>query len=274
MTDAVPLFVYHSVSEHPEPWLAPLTVTPQAFADQLDIITSAGRTVIPLRRLVAALRGGPPLPAHCAVLTFDDGYADFYWAVAQVLSDRDLPATLYVTTGAVHVPGRPADGSLLPPAPMLSWRQITNLDALGIEIGGHSRTHAQLDTLRGRRLDDELDGCKRELEDAVGHPVTAFAYPGGYADPVVRRRAHRAGWTSGALAGSAFSSAGDDPMRIARLRVRADTGRETFQAWAQGLGAPVAPYPEPLRDKGWRAYRRIRAALGHPVDGEIERQAK
>jgi len=265
MTDAVPVFLYHSVSEHPEPWVAPHTVTPQAFTEQLDRIADSGRTIVPLRRLVAALRGGAALPAHCAVLTFDDGYEDFYWAVAQILADRDLPATLYVTTGAVHVPGRPAEGSLLPPAPMLSWRQIANLDALGIEIGGHSRTHVELDTLAGRHLDDEITGCKRQLEDAVGHPVTAFAYPGGYSNASVRRKVLKAGWTSGVAAPNAFSSPVDDPLRIARLRVRADTSPERFQEWAEGRGAPVAPFPEPLRVKGWRAYRRMRAALARPI---------
>ncbi|GAA0688842.1 hypothetical protein GCM10010193_48700 [Kitasatospora atroaurantiaca] len=265
MNDAVPVLVYHSVSDRPEPWIAPYTVTPRAFAEQLDRIADGGRTVVPLRRLVSALRGGAALPAHCAVLTFDDGYEDFYWAVAPILAERDLPATLYVTTGAVHVPGRPAEGSLLPPAPMLSWRQIANLDALGIEIGGHSRTHAELDTLGGRRLDDEIAGCRRQLEDAVGHPVTAFAYPGGYSNALVRRRVQKAGWTSGAAAPDAFSSSVDDPLRIARLSVRADTSPERFQEWVQGRGAPVAPFPEPLRVKGWRAYRRIRAALARPI---------
>lgn len=267
MTTPVPVFLYHAVQEDPPDWIAPLTVTPRAFKEQLDRIADAGLTVLPLRRLVAAQLGGPPLPPRCAVLTFDDGFADFYWTVAPVLAARELPATLYVTTGAVHTPGRPPEGSLLPPAAMLNWRQITTLDALGIEIGGHSRTHPQLDTLSGHELGDEVVDCKWELEEALGHPVASFAYPHGYSSPAVRRRVRRAGWSSAVSVGSAFSSTADCPLRISRLMVRADTPPEQFRAWTEGAGAPVAPYPERLRTKGWRGYRRVRAALGRPVGG-------
>ena len=264
---AVPVFLYHSVSEDPPAWIAPFTVSPRTFAEQLDRIAEAGLTVVPLRRLVAALRGGPTLPPRSAVLTFDDGFADFYWTVTPLLTDRELPATLYVTTGAVHAPGAAARGSLLPPAPMLNWRQITTLDACGIEIGGHTRTHPQLDTLPGRRLCDEVTGCKQELEDLLSHPVEAFAYPHGYSSPSVRRKVQRAGWSSAAAVGYAFSSPADEVLRISRLMVRADTPAEQFQAWTEGSGAPVAPYPERIRTRGWRAYRRLRAGIGRPIGG-------
>ncbi|WP_052069260.1 polysaccharide deacetylase family protein [Streptacidiphilus albus] len=267
MNAPVPVFLYHSVSTDPAPWIAPFTVAPRTFTEQLDQLAASGRTVVPLRRLVAALRGGPPLPANSAVLTFDDGFADFYWTVAPLLGARELPATLFVTTGAVHPPGGRAAGSLLPPADMLNWRQLATLDACGIEIGGHSRTHPQLDTLGGRSVCAEVAGCKRELQEVLGHPVTAFAYPHGYSSPAVRRRVQKSGWTSACGVGRAFSSAADDPLAISRLMVMADTPPELFRSWTQGGGAPVAPFPERLRTRGWRAYRRARAAVHCPVGG-------
>ncbi|GAB7187744.1 hypothetical protein ATKI12_7575 [Kitasatospora sp. Ki12] len=270
MSTVVPVFLYHAVSDDPPGWIAPYTVRPRVLAEQLDRIADAGLAVVPLHRLVGALRGGPPVPDHCAVLTFDDGFADFYWTVAPLLGERDLPATLFVTTGALHTPGHPADGSLLPPAAMLSWRQLANLDALGVEIGGHTRTHPQLDTLPGRRLREEVYGCKSQLEDLLGHPVSSFAYPHGYSSAAVRRCVQKAGWTSACAVANAFSSSCDEPLRIARLMVRADTPPELFRRWTQGTGAPVAPFPERLRTKGWRAYRRLRAGLGRPVGGPVE----
>ncbi|MFF3067988.1 polysaccharide deacetylase family protein [Kitasatospora sp. NPDC057904] len=265
---AVPVFLYHSVADDPPSWIAPFTVSPRAFAEQLDRIADSGLTVVPLHRLVAALHGGPRLPPHAAVLTFDDGFEDFFWTVAPQLADRGLPATLFVTTGAVHPPGGAPEGSLLPPAPMLTWRQITNLDVLGgVEIGGHSRTHAQLDTLSWGALDAEIGYCKRQLEEVLGHGVDSFAYPHGYSSAVVRRRLREYGWSSGCAVRDAFSSAADDPLRIARLTVRADTAPEVFHRWTLGQGARVAPYPEPVRTRAWRGYRRLRAGLGRPVGG-------
>ncbi|WP_371478223.1 polysaccharide deacetylase family protein [Kitasatospora sp. NBC_00315] len=267
MNTVVPVFVYHSVSDHPAPWSAPRAVTRRAFADQLDRLAAAGRTVIPLRRLVSAVRGGVTLPDDAAVLTFDDGYEDFYWTTAPILSERGLPATVYITTGAVHSPGRAMPRSLLPPAAMLNWRQIGTLDALGFEIGGHSRTHAQLDIVPARRLAEEIGASKRELEEAVGHAVTAFSYPGGYSSPAVHRALAAAGWTSGATVGNAFSSAADNPYRIPRLLVTADTAPARFQQWAEGRGAGLQPLAESLSTRGGRAYRRTRARLGHPIAG-------
>ncbi len=269
MTHApVPVFVYHSVSVDPPPWIAPFTVHPRAFAEQLGLLADDGRVIVPLRRLVEAMRGGPPLPPRSAVLTFDDGFADFHSTVAPLLAARRLPATLYVTTGAVSGPGAPdregSRASLFPPAAMLTWRQVAELDALGVEIGGHTRTHPQLDTLPRRHARDEIEGCKSRLQDTLGHPVHSFAYPHGYSSPSVRRLVSEAGWTSATAVRLAFSSGGDEPLRIARLMVRADTGRERFQSWSRGTGAPVAPFPEGTRTTAWRAYRRLRAGVHRP----------
>jgi peptidoglycan/xylan/chitin deacetylase (PgdA/CDA1 family) len=266
----VPVFLYHSVSEDPPEWIAPFTVSPRAFAEQLDLLADSGRVVVPLRRLVAALHGGPPLPPRSAVLTFDDGFADFHSAVAPLLAARELPATLYVTTGAVSGPGTPdragGGGSLFPPAAMLTWRQVVELDALGVEIGGHTRTHPQLDTLPLRHAQQEIAGCKDRLQDALGHPVHSFAYPHGYSSPSVRRLVREAGWTSATAVRFAFSSGGDEPLRIARLMVRADTDRERFRSWSRGTGAPVAPFSEGARTTAWRAYRRVRAGVHRPYE--------
>ncbi|MFD3663100.1 polysaccharide deacetylase family protein [Streptomyces sp. NPDC058659] len=262
---AVPVFLYHSVASDPPSWIAPFTVGPRAFAEQLEMIADSGLRIVPLHRLVAAQRGGPPLPARAAVLTFDDGFADFHSTVLPLLARRDLPATLYVTTGGLRGrAGGPTEGVFPPESRMLSWRQLVVLDAYGIEIGGHTRTHPQLDTLPADRAWDEVAGCGQELEDVLGHPVTSFAYPHGYSSPAVRDQVRAAGWTSATAVRDAFSSTGDDPLRIARLMVRADTDRERFRQWTTGAAAPVAPFPEGPRTRGWRAYRRMRARLNVP----------
>jgi peptidoglycan/xylan/chitin deacetylase (PgdA/CDA1 family) len=262
----VPVFLYHAVSDDSPPWLAPFTVSPRTFAEHLDMIADSGLRVVPLRQLVAALLGGPAVPPRSAVLTFDDGYADFASTVAPLLAARGLPSTLYVTTGALSAAGRPSGGGPFPSVATLEWNQVRELDAAGVEIGGHSVTHPQLDTLPRTSVREEVTGCKQRIEDTLGHRVDAFAYPHGYSSRAVRALVREAGWTSAAAirADSAFSSEGDDPLRFARLMVRADTGRNRFSLWTGGEGAPVAPFAEGLRTRGWRAYRRARAMTGLP----------
>ncbi|MFC7843991.1 polysaccharide deacetylase family protein [Streptomyces sp. NPDC001046] len=260
----VPVLLYHSVCDEPPAWIAPFTVPPRVFTEHLDLLADHGVEVVPLRRLLDAVRGGPPLPPRSAVLTFDDGFADFHSTVAPLLAARGLPATLYVTTGALGDPSRPGrDGSLLPPAPMLTWPQLRELDEV-FEIGGHTVSHPQLDALPRSTARGEIAGCKARLEDALGHRVDAFAYPHGYSSRPVRRSVREAGWVSAAAVRHGFSSAADEPLRVARLMVRADTPRDRYLDWVDGRGAPVAPFPERTRTRVWRSYRRLRAGLHHP----------
>ena len=263
--NAIPVFLYHAVSCDPPAWLAPYTVSPRTFVEHLDLIADSGLHLVPLRQLVAALLGGPELPPRSAVLTFDAGYADFASTVAPLLVARGFPATLYVTTDALTTPGTLSHRGPFPSVAMLSWAQVRELDAAGVEIGGHSRTHAQLDTLPRKAVREEVGGCKQELEDALAHSVTSFAYPHGYSSRRVRAMVREVGWTSAAaIRASAFSSFRDDPLWFARLMVRADTGRDRFTLWTRGEGAPIAPFAEGARTRGGRAYRRSREWVGRP----------
>lgn len=99
------------------------------------------------------------------------------------------------------------------------------------------------------------------MEKTLGREVNLFAYPHGYSSGKVRELVRRAGYRGAFGVGNAFSPDGDDPFRIARLMVMADTGPAAFEAWLRGAGAPVAPARERARTTAWRFYRRQRARL-------------
>jgi peptidoglycan/xylan/chitin deacetylase (PgdA/CDA1 family) len=48
-----------------------------------------------------------------------------------------------------------------------------------IDIGGHTRKHPWLSSLRAQEQAGELVGCGDDLSGLLGHPVTTFAYPFG-----------------------------------------------------------------------------------------------
>jgi peptidoglycan/xylan/chitin deacetylase (PgdA/CDA1 family) len=94
----VMILVYHRVTQlHSDPWS--LAVTMQHFAEQLEVLR---RHVQPIRleQLVNALHGGD-LPRRAAVVTFDDGYADNLHQGKPLLDRYDVPATVFVATGAI-----------------------------------------------------------------------------------------------------------------------------------------------------------------------------
>jgi peptidoglycan/xylan/chitin deacetylase (PgdA/CDA1 family) len=247
--------LYHSVDDRPPSWIAPFSVSRKRFDEHLDAVVASGRIPVTAQQVVAAVRGGRPLPERPVLVTFDDGFADFAQNALPALQEHALPATLFVTTGMLA----PASATVLPKADMLTLDQVCELDAAGVEIGAHSHTHAHLDTLARTVLSAELAAPKRILETALGHPVTIFAYPHGYSSRLVRSMTSQAGYQGAFAVRDALSSSRDNPYQLARLTVRADTSRDTFKAWLRGEGAPIAPFPERLPTRAWRAYRRARA---------------
>ena len=257
LCERIPVLLYHAVMEDPPGWIAPFTVRPGAFAEQLDVILDSGRTALTATALVEALAGRAALPERPIVITIDDGFADLPVHTAPVLADRGLTATAYLTTGAMT--GDP--NCLLPPAAMMTPEQVKEVSACGLEIGAHTRTHPQLDTLPTAAVRRELCEPKAILEDLTGAPVPAFAYPHGYNSRNVRKLVQDAGYTSATAVRDALSSTGDDPFRIARLMLKSTDTTAELAFWLEGLGAPVAPYPDALRTVGWRGYRRARAVV-------------
>jgi peptidoglycan/xylan/chitin deacetylase (PgdA/CDA1 family) len=253
----VPILLYHSVSADPADWIAPYAVTPQVFAHHVDLIVESGRTPMTVSELSGALYGRTALPSKPVVVTFDDGFADFAEAAA-ILASHSMPSTLYVTTGALRGRGPSPPEMAIPPAPMLEWSQLAEMADNRVEIGAHTHTHPQLDTLRTPVVVEEIRRCKHLLEDELGHEIPSFAYPHGFHSPRVRRAVEAAGYNSACAVMNALSSESDQVFSLARLTVCSTTPPVQIAAWLAGRGAPVAPYPERLRTTVWRTYRRVR----------------
>ena len=136
----VPVLMYHEISADPV-LSGHLAVRPDEFALQLGYLRGGGFSSLHAAELARLMKGGGRgLPARPVVLTFDDGFADFYDRALPMLRRYGFTATLYVTTGWIaDRPGGtgPAAASR-PRAGMLSWSQIEAAAAAGIEIGAHT----------------------------------------------------------------------------------------------------------------------------------------
>jgi len=70
---------------------------------------------------------------------------------------------------------------------MLSWDQIREMHRCGIEIGGHSQSHAVLSRLGDGEVAKEIDGSLEAISLQLGVPTELFAYPYGGPDEVDSR---------------------------------------------------------------------------------------
>jgi len=91
----IPILLYHSIADDPDPWIRRFAVTPRAFAAHLDLIAARGATTLTVSAYVDALARGPSaLPEAPVLITFDDGFADFRDAALPALLARGMAATL------------------------------------------------------------------------------------------------------------------------------------------------------------------------------------
>lgn len=222
----VPVLMYHYIRVNPDRRDRTgfsLSVTPAMFHAQMDYLARNHFRVLDLQDVVWAMRIQHPLPPRSVVLTFDDGYADFYTAAAPELRRYGFTATSYVVTGFVGRPG------------YLSWPQISELDHQGFTIGAHTVHHAALGRLPLAQASWEMAQCKATLEAVLGHPVTHLAYPYGSFTSALVRRAQELGFESATSTLTGAWHPGWELWSLHRMRV---SGYASLRDFARLVGGP------------------------------------
>jgi peptidoglycan/xylan/chitin deacetylase (PgdA/CDA1 family) len=131
------------------------------FARHLDAIAAAGWRGCSVAEAVQGPGG------RRVAITFDDGTVGHYAHAFPELVRRGMAATFFVTTTWVGRPG------------YVTWEQLREMRAAGMEIGSHTRTHPFLSELDAGELERELAGAREEIDAALGQRTVALALPGG-----------------------------------------------------------------------------------------------
>lgn len=168
------VLLYHNVSDSTP---AITSVTPEQFELHLDYLDSEGFSVLPLTTILDAVSSGKELPERSVAISFDDAYQSVYENAFPSLKSRAWPFSLFVSSDAVDF----GYGSVM------TWSNLAELAAYGVEIGGHSASHTHLVRfLAGEsedqwlnRIAEEIDRGNNRIEEELGTGVRLFAYPYG-----------------------------------------------------------------------------------------------
>lgn len=151
-------------------------------------LSAAGYETLTLEELTEMTRCGRWPSRKSVILTFDDGFENFYKEAAPVLQDHSFTATVFLVTGKCgdfnDWSGNPSD---FPRSPLLSWSQVKELSALGIEFGSHTVSHPDLTMLNPTSRENELTRSREHIENAIGKSAGSFAYPFGRSTFAVKR---------------------------------------------------------------------------------------
>ncbi|MEV8551905.1 polysaccharide deacetylase family protein [Streptomyces glaucescens] len=250
----VPVLMYHAVASDPNDATRALSVTPEAFAAQMEVIGDLGLTPLTTAALAARWRDGRPLPPRPVLVTFDDGYAGVRRHALPVLAGHGFPATLFVSTGWLRGPYDTGGA----PDTMLDWREVRELADAGMEIGGHSHRHPQLDQLDDDALRFEVAHCRDLLAGELGAPPVSFAYPYGYSSRRVRQEVRAAGFAQALAVGNGLARRRQGPYALRRLTVRRTTGTEEFARLVEGRAIARSFAADRALTKGYAVVRGAR----------------
>jgi peptidoglycan/xylan/chitin deacetylase (PgdA/CDA1 family) len=246
----VPILMYHYVRVNPNPRDHAgfvLSVTPTDFAVQMLYLYKYGFHVVSLHEAVEAIATHRALPPHPVVLTFDDGYRDFYSTAAPVLRQLGFTATDYIITGFTSN------------SRFMDWSMIEALDQEGFTMADHTVNHQALNAMSPAMAQWEMLQAKHDLEAHLGHPVVDLAYPGGDFTASVARQAQQLGFESAVTTEFGPLHTPATLWTMTRMRVSGGISMDYFASlvggeapnsswvsWAKGQAPAMLDQPAPV----------------------------
>ena len=167
--------MYHSISENSSNRMHPYYTTntsPGVFSEHMRCLNDNNYSVIDLRNVQEHLRDEGTNGTRSVVLTFDDGYSDFFTHAYEIIKEYNFPSTVFLPTGLIKEKARRNTIT-----EYLSWSEVRELHRDGVYFGAHSVTHPQLRLLNRKQIEYEIKKSKLTIEDELGTIVNSFSYP-------------------------------------------------------------------------------------------------
>jgi len=276
----IPILMYHSISNDSESKVHPyyrINTSPDLFARHIRFFHENNYKVIGLDQAVKMLKSPDTnFPHHrtiyatqktqvtqstqvtqqtlapnefnkpgkpiFVVITFDDGYQDFYTEAFPVLQNYGYTATVFLPTGFID------NRNNLKGKTHLKWNEILELANNGISFGSHTVTHPQLKFLKKEDIQFEIRQSKKVIENNLEKPVESFSYPFAFPEEdkeftkYLRKILQKYGYKHGVSTRIGMTSKKDDIYFMKRIPVNSCDDIPLFEAKLEGgydwLNAP------------------------------------
>lgn len=257
----IPILMYHSISDEPEKghpyfWI---NTPPGRFAEHMKFLHDNNYKVIDLSEAVRLIESSSlnsvvsdnkakigPRSLHATpftlnsdkfvVLTFDDGYRDFYTHAFYILKKYAFSATVFLPTGFIDS-GKKAG---LKGKEHLRWDEVKELRNEGVVFGSHTVTHPQLKFLDKDEIEYEVKKSKEWIEDKIMKPVDSFSYPCAFPQEdgefknYLRNMLEKVGYKLGVTTIVGRSSKRDDHFLLKRIPINTNDDLNFVKAKLEG----------------------------------------
>jgi peptidoglycan/xylan/chitin deacetylase (PgdA/CDA1 family) len=183
----IPILMYHYIeyNQDERDFLRDQqNVPPHVFEQQIIDLRNAGYTFITPKDIPNLLTKRHRDNKY-VVLSFDDGFRDFYTDAFPILKKHKIPVINYIVYNFMG--GQDY---------MTEEMVLTIAKNPLIEIGAHTLNHATLSGIEKEYAEGEISLSKGFLEEKFGIEVTSFAYPYGSHDEEAIKLVKKAGYTT------------------------------------------------------------------------------
>ncbi|HIJ89954.1 MAG TPA: polysaccharide deacetylase family protein [Deltaproteobacteria bacterium] len=182
-------FIYHHFGDKRYPTT---NVAMADFVAQMRYLADNKYHVIPLAEAVQLVREKRPILEKTAVITIDDGYKSIYSEAWPVLKSFGFPFTVFLYPEGIE------KGY----SNYLSWKQILEMQAAGVDFQDHSYSHYRLaDRPKGMGEPEYRQWIRADLarglavlQDRLGRKPRYFAIPYGEYNSIVMEEAKATGY--------------------------------------------------------------------------------
>jgi peptidoglycan/xylan/chitin deacetylase (PgdA/CDA1 family) len=226
----VPILMYHYVGDYYSPssndpnnaLMGGLAVTVENFEKQMNFLFSEGYTSITLANLLSFKQGSFIMPDRPVVLSFDDGYKDFYTNAFPILKKYNFKSEVFIVNNFIDK------------EQYLSKDMIKELLKTGlVSIGSHTLNHTGLTTVSIPEIKNELLQSKQDLEKEFKIVIENFCYPFGYFDADIANLAKESGYKISLTTQYGSWTKETNLMEVPRVRISGYYGIAQFKGVIQ-----------------------------------------
>jgi peptidoglycan/xylan/chitin deacetylase (PgdA/CDA1 family) len=254
---SIPVLMYHSISDEEEEAVHPyfrITTSRAAFFSQMKYLYQNNYETCTPQQAADSLNRSSVSSTKRVVITFDDGYRDFYREAFPILNQFKFTASVFLPTGYI------GDKTIkFKSRDCLTWSEINELQRYGITFGSHTITHPRLRGLNRDALKEEVTVSKITIEEKTGTAVETFCYPFAFPQTdlefkkMLRELLCQAGYRQGFTTMIGRADASSDQLFFERLPVNSCDDAALFRAKLLGAYDWVAKPQKAMQFlKAWK----------------------
>ncbi|MCJ7542087.1 MAG: polysaccharide deacetylase family protein [Desulfobacterales bacterium] len=137
----------------------------------MRILTENDYQIVNIEQLPSIFSSGVPAK-KIAVITFDDGYQDFYTTAFPILKKYNFTADVFLPTAFIGKERHTFNSKQC-----LVWDEVSTLSNAGIRFGSHTVHHTKLVDMSRKEIEYELKTAKAIIENNVRMPALSFSHP-------------------------------------------------------------------------------------------------